>query len=281
MITDIIGREIQVDNLTVSALSFYQTQYANIKTVRDYFSWMDNYENLIDILGPDVYKISKLATSITIREYKIEHVATVTSPTLIDLANKISKDNKHITASNSSFDTNYLGGEHAMQKAAGFNSITHSIINPVAYPELLTIAQAFDLEHCAVAIQYQPTACIFPAHVDTMLTMWRNIAASDPTVLDLPFDVSTKSIKGMTSIRLLLALTDYVPGHVLGVDDQYWTNWKIGDAVVFDNCNRMHYTANTAWVPRVFLRISGMINNSSDHWIINNINQHLVKQIQL
>ena len=267
--------------MTASTLAFYQTQYANLKTVRDYFSWIDNYENLIDILGPDVYKIGKLAASSVIREYKVQHVATVTTSTLVDLANKISKDHKHITALNSSFDANYLGGEHAMQQSAGFNSITHSIVDPDAYPELSTIAQAFDLEHCALAIQYQPTACVFPAHVDTMLTMWRKIAADNPAVLDLPFDVSTRSIQGMTSIRLLLALTDYVPGHVFGVDDQYWTNWKIGDTVVFDNCNRMHYTANTAWVPRVFLRISGIINNSMDHWIINNINQRQVTQIQL
>ena len=267
--------------MTTFDLAFYQAQYANIKTVRDYFAWMDSYEHLVDVLGPDVYKISNLSKRPGGRQYKIQQVATVTSSTLTNLANKIFEDNKHITAVNSSFDANYLGGEHAMQKSAGFNSVTHSIIDPVEYTELLTIAQAFDLEHCSIAIQYQPTACVFPAHVDTMLTMWRKIAANDPAVLDLAFDASTRSIQGMTSVRLLLALTDYVPGHVFGVDDQYWTNWKIGDTIAFDNCNQMHYTANTAWVPRVFLRISGIVSNSSDHWIINNINQQLIRQIQL
>ena len=266
-------------------LLFYQQQYANIKTVRDYFCWMDTYEQLIKDLGPDIYKIGELAADKTlapvVREYKMAHVATVAAPDLTELAARILEDNTHITSSSSSFESNYLGGEHAMQKSAGFDSVTHSIVDPVKYPELWNIAQAFDLEHCAIAIQYQPTACVFPAHIDTMLTMWRRIAAKDPDILDLSFDAATKSIKGMTSIRLLLALTDYVPGHVFGVDDQYWTNWKIGDAVAFDNCNRMHYTANTAWVPRAFLRISGIVNNASDHWIIDNINNRQVTQIQL
>ena len=96
--------------------------------------------------------------------------------------------------------------------------------------------------------------------------------------MDLPFDTLTKSPKGYYAFRCMIALTEYHPGQVFGFQNDYWTNWTVGDVITFDWAHASHYTANASLAPRAYIKISGVTKNKN-HWIFDNLNTNNITQL--
>lgn len=59
-------------------------------------------------------------------------------------------------------------------------------------------------------------------------------------------------------MRVMIALTDWEPGHFWSYGNYVHRQWRAGDVTTFDWCNIPHATANAGHSPRVTLQITGV-----------------------
>jgi hypothetical protein len=64
-------------------------------------------------------------------------------------------------------------------------------------------------------------------------------------------------------MRVMIALTDYEPGHFFSYGNHIHTGWRAGDVHTFDWQNIPHSTANAGHGPRVTLQITGVVTDNT------------------
>jgi len=68
-------------------------------------------------------------------------------------------------------------------------------------------------------------------------------------------------------IRVMIALTDYEPGHFFSYGNYLHTGWRAGDVHTFDWQNLPHSTANAGHGPRITLQITGVRTTTTDAFL--------------
>lgn len=68
-------------------------------------------------------------------------------------------------------------------------------------------------------------------------------------------------------LRVVVMLTDYIPGHFYQYNDQMYTGWKAGDVHTFDWQTDYHCTANASLMPRVSLVTTGVISDKTKQFL--------------
>jgi hypothetical protein len=249
------------------------------RTVREMFAWMRDENNQYDLIreASSLYPLnySKIdAHPINLEKYSFSKIAEIDSQQLLEYRQKIIDNLKAIASQNTDIRENKKDTqEYRFQSSMGFDKQTHVInVDHDNYPELYEISKLFDLDYFTSSIQYQPPGSVVGRHVDFLDSMWWNFNKQGLDILDLPYNTITKSPDGYYGIRLMIALTNWEIGQVFGFEDHHWINWKTGDVVMFDWAHARHYTANSSYVPRIYLKISGITKNQ-EHWLFDNINQ--------
>jgi hypothetical protein len=64
-------------------------------------------------------------------------------------------------------------------------------------------------------------------------------------------------------MRVMIALTDWEPGHFFSYGNYVYTQWRAGDVTTFDWQNIPHATANAGHVPRATLQITGVVTEKT------------------
>ena len=64
-------------------------------------------------------------------------------------------------------------------------------------------------------------------------------------------------------MRIMIALTDYEPGHFFSYGNYIHTGWQAGDVHTFDWQNVPHSTANAGHGPRITLQMTGVVTDAT------------------
>lgn len=64
-------------------------------------------------------------------------------------------------------------------------------------------------------------------------------------------------------MRIMIALTDWEPGHFFSYGNYVYSQWRAGDVTTFDWQNIPHATANAGHVPRATLQITGVVTEKT------------------
>lgn len=254
------------------------------RSVREFFSWLTHSNTNYDLVReasavfPLDYK-NIPEHPVNLEKFTVANIAKIASVDLESAAKRILQAAAHITAETTEVSKlKKVSQEYSFQKSNGFTKQTHIIDVVPDYPELARVGELFDFDYYSAAIQYQPPGSVVGRHVDFLDSMWDRFSQSGIDVLDLPYNTITKSPEGYYAIRVMIALNDWQVGQVFGFENQYWTDWKIGDVVTFDWAHVKHYTANSSYVPRIYLKISGITKNKN-HWVFNNLNNNVISNI--
>ena len=163
----------------------------------------------------------------------------------------------------------------------GFDKSPH-VFNPPknTYPEIYDLLDKFDLDYYTSQFRIQAPGSTQVTHTDTLDCMWGEMVKDDAAdriknITKIPFDPVTKCPEGYYAVRFLIIFTKFEPGHVIGFEDQYWSNWDQGDIITFDWANIFHFTANTSLSSRIVYKITGVTSNP-DHWIFDAINNNKI-----
>ena len=62
-------------------------------------------------------------------------------------------------------------------------------------------------------------------------------------------------------MRVMIALTDWEPGHFFSYGNYVHTGWRAGDVTTFDWQNIPHSTANAGHAPRITLQLTGVVTD--------------------
>jgi hypothetical protein len=68
-------------------------------------------------------------------------------------------------------------------------------------------------------------------------------------------------------LRVVVMLTDWIPGHFYTYDDEIYEGWKAGDIHTFDWQTQYHCTANASLTPRVSLVTTGVIGEKTKKFL--------------
>ena len=254
------------------------------RSVREFFSWLTRPDTNYDLVreASAVFPLNYKNIPdhpMNLEKFTVANIAKMVSVDLEPASKKILQAWAHITSETTEVSKlREVSQEYSFQKSSGFVNQTHIIDVVPDYPELARVGDLFDFDYYSTAIQYQPPGSIVGRHVDFLDSMWDKFNQSGIDVLDLPYDTLTKSPEGYYAIRVMIALTDWQVGQIFGFENQYWSEWKIGDVVTFDWAHVKHYTANSSYVPRIYLKISGITKNKN-HWIFKNLNHHVISTI--
>lgn len=264
-------------------LNKIKIDYLRPKTVKELQKWTQ--ENIYDLaqecssLWPIDY--SKIDDHpLNLKSFSFQKIAEIKSIDLEKISKTILQEFKNVNAKNSKVaDWRQNSSEEKFLIENGFDRETHSQkVTEETYPLLYSIGKMVNLENYSMAIQYQPPGSIIARHVDFLGSMWTQFENKNLKVLDLPYNHITKSPAGYYAFRCMIALNDYCVGQTFGFENQYWTDWKIGDVITFDWAHARHYTANSSLSPRIYLKISG-ITQDKKHWIFNNLNNNIISQL--
>jgi len=256
--------------------------YSKSRTVGELAAWLreiDNYDLITEASSLWPVNYSALDHPLNVTNFSFEKIAKILSVDLQSESTKILKDFEDITATNSQVALHrQLSKEHQFLTKSGFDRETHSVqVTEQNYPVLYQLSKQFEFIKFSSAIQYQPPGGILPRHTDFLQSMWYQFSTDGTNFTGMSFDPITKSPKGYFGIRVMIALTDWVPGQVFGFQDDYWTNWKLGDVITFDWAHARHFTANASYAPRAYLKVSGIVDKH--HWIFDNINHQKITEL--
>lgn len=68
-------------------------------------------------------------------------------------------------------------------------------------------------------------------------------------------------------IRIMIQLTDRMPGQFFEFGNHQWNVWKAGDTATFDWKNVPHSSANTGHYPRVTLQLTGLKTHLTEKFL--------------
>lgn len=275
------------DSLTSDLWSNTQLEQARVdylkpRTVGETHTWLkeiDSYDLIIEASSTWPVDYSAIDHPLNVKNFTFEKIAKIKSIDIPAESNKILKDFEDITAATSQVAPyRQHSKDHEFLSKSGFDRETHSVpVTEQNYPVLYKLSKKFRFIKFSSAIQYQPPGGIFPRHTDFLQSMWNQFSNANTDFVNMPFDPVTKAPNGYFGIRVMMALTDWVPGQVFGFQDDYWANWKSGDVVTFDWAHARHFTANASYAPRAYLKVSGIVDKH--HWIFDNINHKKITEL--
>lgn len=275
-------KNLKSDLWTNEQLEQARIEYLKPRTVRELINWLqeiDNYDlvNEASSLWPVDY--STLGHPITLKKFSFQKIAEIKSINLSHSTNRILEDFKNTNINNIQvLSYRQHNKERKFLIESGFDRETHSIkVTKTNYPDLYNLSEKFGFKKFSSTIQYQPPGGIFPRHTDFLQGMWDHFSTTGINFVDMPFDPITKSPVGYYAVRAMIALTEWMPGQMFGFENENWTEWHPGDVITFDWAHARHFTANASYVPRAYLKVSGIVDKT--HWIYNNINNNLVTEL--
>ena len=68
-------------------------------------------------------------------------------------------------------------------------------------------------------------------------------------------------------MRIMIALTDWQPGHFWSYGNYVHSQWRAGDVTTFDWQNIPHSTANAGHTPRITLQMTGVITEKTRNFL--------------
>ena len=117
-------------------------------------------------------------------------------------------------------------------------------------PVLMKMIRAFKLAApWNYTVHVQHTGQVFPYHFD----YFHNSNA----FLEVPQE---------KIIRVMIMLTDWEPGHMMGYGSFQHTNWQAGDFHTFYHDQVPHYSANAAYTPRVNIMLTGIRTEETEQF---------------
>jgi hypothetical protein len=268
---------------TQDQLDQARREYLLPRTLGETVQWQKNHSNF-DLLqsASSAWPVdyTQLADHpLQVKQFTFKTVAKATNIDFDQIRARLAQDTKDVTCFNVGTGYGVYGNEIEWHHQHGFDRHYRAIkVNQSNYPELIALSAQCNLEKSNVAINYQPSGCTMPRHVDFLDSMWKDFVGDRPDMLNLPYNPITKSPQGYLAIRLMVALTDWVPGHMFGFEHDHWTQWRAGDIIAFDWAHAQHYTANASFLPRAFAKISGIIP-CGPHWVFDNINHNTITNL--
>jgi hypothetical protein len=265
-----------------SQLEQAKIDYLKPRSVGELVKWLqeiDHYDLITEASSLWPVDYSSLDHPLNVSNFSFEKIAKVSSIDLHRESAKVLEDLQNVTATNIQvLPYRENNKERQFLLKSGFDRETHSLgVTEENYPVLHELSKKFKFIKFSSAIQYQPPGGILPRHTDFLTGMWDQFSTGENNFVNMLFDPITKSPKGYFGIRVMIALTDWVPGQVFGFQDDYWTNWKLGDVITFDWAHARHFTANASYAPRAYLKVSGIVDKH--HWIFDNINHKKITEL--
>ena len=260
---------MQSDYWTQEQLEEAREDLYKPRTVGQMLHWLKEHEHF-DLLNE---------CSAIDQDWKYSTVAKVETFDVQSFANNMLESLKDVKSHNTTVSpSRQQSKEQKFLRNIGFLQETHA---ETYEPEsiLQPMLDNFDFTMYAMATQYQPPGCMLYRHVDYLDSMWTLFAKKGLDIMDVEYNPHTKAPVGWKAMRCMISLTDWVPGHVFGFDDQYWTDWKVGDVCAFNWGRARHYTANMSMVPRLYLKISGVVPEDQDHWLWDNFESGTISAI--
>jgi len=109
------------------------------------------------------------------------------------------------------------------------------------------IAVWFGMDNCKMRLHVQQPGQVWNLHLDK-LEKWN---PEDPGRV----------------MRVMIALTDYEPGHFFSYGNYLHTGWQAGDVHTFDWQNIPHSTANAGHGPRITLQMTGIVTETTTNFL--------------
>jgi len=109
------------------------------------------------------------------------------------------------------------------------------------------IAVWFGMDNCKMRLHVQKPGQVWNLHLDK-LEKWN---PEDPGRV----------------MRVMIALTDYEPGHFFSYGNYLHTGWQAGDVHTFDWQNIPHSTANAGHGPRITLQMTGVVTETTTNFL--------------
>lgn len=196
--------------------------------------WADEVKQLIDSSAPLTFE--SRGTAIT-EENTV--VGNVYDPPFTN--NYKAPKQKNHSLEKEFFDTTDLDYENyeIINKSTKFGPTINKIIDSFKFATP-TVSTA----------HIQRTGQVFPYHIDVFHRVAR--------YKDVPQD---------KILRVVVMLTDWVPGHIFGYGNGVYTHWKAGDFHTFDHASTPHWTANATYPPRVSLLLTGVKTEATEEFL--------------
>lgn len=257
-----------------------------VKTVDQWYQFLQNTIHPMASHASSSYPLNyqEIDHPINLENFTFQKIGKIESFDIGKTLEKVYKDNPNIDGNNSQnckIREENFKDEIAFLAKMGFDKTPHVFNPPVeTYPEIHKLMDKFDLDYYTSQFRIQAPGSTQVTHTDTLDCMWGELVNGETNdkvknITKIPFDPVTKCPDGFYAIRFLIAFTKYEPGHVIGFEDQYWTNWNQGDIITFDWANIFHLTANTSFSSRIVFKITGVTSNPN-HWIFDAINNNKV-----
>jgi len=257
-----------------------------VKTVDQFYHFLqDNLHPMVSHASSSYpLNYQNINHPINLENFTFQKIGKIESFDVDKTLEKVLIDNPNIDANNSKNcklrEENFKDEIEFLAKM-GFDKSPH-VFNPPknTYPEIYDLLDKFDLDYYTSQFRIQAPGSTQVTHTDTLDCMWGEMVKDDAddrikNITKIPFDPVTKCPEGYYAVRFLIIFTKFEPGHVIGFEDQYWSNWDQGDIITFDWANIFHFTANTSLSSRIVYKITGVTSNP-DHWIFDAINNNKI-----
>lgn len=97
-------------------------------------------------------------------------------------------------------------------------------------------------------IHVQSPGHVFPYHFDNLITVRGNKA-----------ELTEEETHQYGRVEIMLRDWEY--GHIWGIGNSYWSNWRAGEIMFHPWHNVPHGTANAGMYPRINLQVTGKMND--------------------
>lgn len=136
----------------------------------------------------------------------------------------------------------------------GYSAWGTDVINATGL--LKRIGESLGLKHPDIKYNRQPPGRCKWNHIDSLVSYVRQ--------------GHVKSLAEFSQVeRVFVMLSDWQPGHFICFGNCTYSQWSAGDVIWFDWRSAPHATANAGHSNRDLLRITGIVDSSSD-WIRGN-----------
>jgi hypothetical protein len=109
------------------------------------------------------------------------------------------------------------------------------------------IIESLGMDNCKMRLHIQRPGQVWNLHLDK-LEKWN---PEDPSKI----------------MRVMIALTDWEPGHFFSYGNYIHSGWRAGDVTTFDWQNIPHSTANAGHNPRITLQITGVVTEKTKDFL--------------
>jgi hypothetical protein len=109
------------------------------------------------------------------------------------------------------------------------------------------ITESLGMDNCKMRLHIQRPGQVWNLHLDK-LEKWN---PEDPSKI----------------MRVMIALTDWEPGHFFSYGNYIHSGWRAGDVTTFDWQNIPHSTANAGHNPRITLQITGVVTEKTKDFL--------------